>query len=63
MANDDVSQLFYEKRVLEQRLTAIIAEFEEKYGHKIEIDEIKVDRMRIIGPHKALIKLTIKVVE
>ncbi len=61
MAHDDVLSLFNEKAELEQKITALIAEFEERYSHRVEIDDVRIERMRIIGPHKALCKLTIKV--
>ena len=61
MMSNDVATLFTEKADLERKMTELIAEFEERYSHKIEIDDIRLERMRIIGPHKALCKLTIKV--
>ena len=61
MSATSVAELFSEKQALEQKITALIAEFECRYDHKIEIDDIQLERMRIIGPHKALCKLTIKV--
>ena len=61
MVSNDVAALFAEKADLERKMTELIAEFEEKYSHKIEIDDIRLERMRIIGSHKALCKLTIKV--
>ena len=61
MAQDEVFKLFNEKAKLEQKITSLIAEFEERYNHRVEIDDVRIERMRIIGPHKALCKLTIKV--
>lgn len=60
---NDFEKLFTEKAELEQQITSLIAKFEEKYNHKIEVDEIRLERMRIIGPHKALCRLTIKVTD
>ena len=60
MVHNDVLSLFNEKAELEQKITALIAEFEERYNHRVEIDGVRIERMRIIGPHKALCKLTIK---
>ena len=61
MVHNDVLSLFNEKAELEQKITTLIAEFEERYNHRVEIDDVRIERMRIIGPHKALCKLTIKV--
>jgi hypothetical protein len=52
-----------DKLKLELAITSLIAEFEERYSHKIEIDSIKLDRMRLIGPHKALCRLTIRITD
>ena len=48
-----------EKLKLELAITSLIAEFEERYSHKVEIEAVKLDRMRLIGPHKALCRLTL----
>ena len=61
MVHNDVLSLFNEKAELEQKITTLIAEFEERYSHRVEIDDVRIERMRIIGPHKAICKLTIKV--
>ena len=61
--SNDVAALFAEKADLERKMTELIAEFEERYSHKIEIDSIKLDRMRLIGPHKALCRLTIRITD
>lgn len=61
MAHEEVLSLFNEKAELEHRITCLIAEFEERYKHRVEVDDVRLERMRIIGPHKALCKLTIKV--
>lgn len=59
----ELQELFTEKMQLELAITRLIAEFEERYAHKIEIDDIRIDRMRIIGPHKALCRLTLRIVD
>lgn len=56
---EELQALFIDKMNLESAITRLIAEFEERYAHKIEIDGIRLDRMRIIGPHKALCRLTL----
>lgn len=60
---EELQELFTEKMKLELAITQLIAEFEERYAHKIEIDDIRLDRMRIIGPHKALCRLTLRTVD
>ena len=63
MMSNDVAALFAEKADLERKMTELIAEFEEKYSHKIEIDDILLERMRIIGPHKALCRITLRTMD
>ena len=63
MMSNDVATLLAEKADLERKMTGLIAEFEEKYNHKIEIDDIRLERMRIIGPHKALCRITLRTMD
>ena len=60
---EELQELFTEKMKLELAITQLIAEFEELYAHKIEVDDLRLDRMRIIGQHKALCRLTLRTVD
>ena len=60
---EESQALFTEKMKLESTITQLIAEFEERYAHKIEIDDIRLERMRIIGPHKALCRITLRTMD
>lgn len=56
-------ELIKNKVELEQRINELVNEFESRYGHAIEISNLDIDRMRIIGPHKAIIKIELQVKE
>ena len=60
---EELQALFTEKMKLESTITQLIAEFEERYAHKIEIYDIRLERMRIIGPHKALCRITLRTMD
>ena len=60
---EELQALFTEKMKLESTITQLIAEFEERYAHKIEIDDIRLERMRIICPHKALCRITLRTMD
>lgn len=60
---EELQALFTEKMKLESTITQLIAEFEERYAHKIEIDDIRLERMRIIGPHKALCRIILRTMD
>ena len=55
MMSNDVAALSTEKADLERKMTELIAEFEERYSHKIEIDDIRLERMRFIGQRSAVV--------
>jgi hypothetical protein len=57
----EFEQLLREKVALEQYIQSAIEIFELSYSHAIEVESIDIDRMRLIGPHKALIKIELKV--
>ena len=63
MSTTSVAELFSEKQALEQKITALIAEFECRYDHKVEIDSVNLERMRIIGPHKSICKLSMRIAD
>ena len=60
---EELQALFTEKMKLELAITQLVAEFEERYSHKIEVEEFKLDRMRLIGPHKALCRITLRTMD
>jgi hypothetical protein len=61
MTQDGVLNLFNEKAELEQKITVMIEDFEERYDRRVEVDEVRLDRLRYISSNKAICKLTIKV--
>ena len=56
---EELRAFFTEKMKLELAITQLVAEFEERYNHKIEVEAMRIERMRLIGPHKALCRLTV----
>jgi len=57
---DEFVELMAKKRKLELLIQNAIIEFEDEYHHVIEIESIRLERMRAIGPRQALSVVLIK---
>lgn len=58
----DVPEEFVEltkrKAELQYEIQKLVVAFENRYGGAIEVSELRIERMRAIGPHQAIVVIS-----
>jgi hypothetical protein len=52
---EEFKELMCQKSKLQLEITKLINEFEDRYGRAIEVESIRIERMRAFGPHNPIV--------
>ena len=55
---EEFIELSKRKADLQYAIQAMVIEFENRYGGAIEVSELRIERMRAIGPHQAVVVIS-----